>query len=121
MVKRHKTNNDLQNTTQWSKDTGQTMIYKTQYTMVNRHKTNNDLQNTAQKTKDQETRTPKTRTDNTMINRYRTNSHLQNTTQKTKDRETRTPKTECELRSSRRVAATAPLVAPAVLLQFQTR
>jgi hypothetical protein len=88
MVKRHKTNNDLQNTTQWSKDTGQTMIYKTQYTMVKRHKTNNDLQNTAQKTK---------------------------------DRETRTPKTECELRCSRRVAATAPLVAPAVLLQFQTR
>ena len=31
MVKRHRTNNDLQNTTQWSKDTGQTMIYKTQH------------------------------------------------------------------------------------------
>ena len=29
--KRHKTNNDLQNTTQWSKDTRQTMIYKTQH------------------------------------------------------------------------------------------
>jgi hypothetical protein len=31
MIKRHKTNNDLQNTTQWSKDTRQTMIYKTQH------------------------------------------------------------------------------------------
>ena len=67
MVKRHRTNNDLQNTTQWSKDTGQTMIYKTLHngqktqdkqrstkhnTMVKRHKTNNDLQNTTQWSKD---------------------------------------------------------------------
>ena len=71
MVKRHRTNNDLQNTTQWSKDTRQTMIYKTQYngqktqdkqrstkhnTMIKRPKTNNDLQtqHNGQKTHDKQ-------------------------------------------------------------------
>ena len=64
-----KTNNDLQNTTQKTKDRATRTPLKT----------NNDLQNTTQKTKDRATRTS-----------LKTNNDLQNTTQKTKDRATRT-------------------------------
>ena len=64
-----KTNNDLQNTTQKTKD------WATRTSL----KTNNDLQNTTQKTKDWATRTS-----------LKTNNDLQNTTQKTKDWATRT-------------------------------
>ena len=90
MVKRQRTNNDLQNITQkdrqyngqktknkqwatkhytegqtiqWSKDKEQTMIYKTLHR----------------------------RTDNTMVKRQRTNNDLQNITHKTKDEITRSP------------------------------
>ena len=60
MVKRKRTNNDLQKhytegqTIQWSKDKEQTMIYKTLHrrtgnTMVKRQRTNNDLQTITQK------------------------------------------------------------------------
>ena len=70
MTRRKKTNNELQNTTQKTKDQAtQTPL-----------KTNNDLQNTTEKTKDRATRTP-----------LKTNNDLQNTTQKAKDRATRTP------------------------------
>ena len=58
-------NNDLQNTTQKTKDRATRTPLKT----------NNDLQNTTQKTKDGETRTP-----------LKTSNDLQNTTQKNKDR-----------------------------------
>ena len=88
MAKRKRTNNDLQNITQkerqyngrktkdkqwsikhytegqtiqWSKEKGQTMIYKTIHrrtdnTMVKRQRTNNDLQNITHKIKDRATR-----------------------------------------------------------------
>jgi hypothetical protein len=64
-----KTNNNLQNTTQKTKDRATRTLQKT----------NNNLQNTTQKTKDGSTRTP-----------LKTNNDLQNTTQKTKDGATRT-------------------------------
>jgi BRCT domain type II-containing protein len=58
-----RTNTDLQNTTQKTKDRATRTSLKT----------NNDLQNTTQKTKHRATRTP-----------LKTNNDLQNTTQKTK-------------------------------------
>ena len=52
----------------------------------------------------------------------RTNNDLKKTTQKTKDQATRTPlKIGSEIWCSGKVAVPAPLVAPVVLLQLQTR
>jgi hypothetical protein len=62
-----KTNNDLQNTTQKSKD----------WVTQTSPKTNNDIQNTTQKSKDWETHTS-----------LKINNDLQNTTQKSKEKDT---------------------------------
>ena len=80
MVKRQRTNNDLQNITQkdrqqWTKDKEQTMSTK--------HYTEGE---TIQWSKDKEQtmiyKTLHRRTDNTMVKRQRTNNDLQNITQK---------------------------------------